>query len=125
MSNNNTILLFYNSKLSSNILFVAKQNCKGNSGRYFFMIQVESHVERRKSPEFNSSNVNILIKSNYIKTYKQHSYLPVVYELNVNKAMYTYVYSFIAYIYICTFAFICVYISICVYFVCLYMHTHI
>ena len=62
------------------------------------MIQVESHVERRKSPEFNSSNVNILIKSNYIKTYKQHSYLPVVYELNVNKAMYTYVYSFIAYI---------------------------
>ena len=31
------------------------------------MIQVESHAERKKSPELSSSNVNILIKSNYIK----------------------------------------------------------
>ena len=36
MSNNNTILLFYNSKLSLNILFVAQENCKGNCGGYFF-----------------------------------------------------------------------------------------
>jgi len=36
MSNNNTILLFYNSVLFLNILFVAKDNCEGNCGRYFF-----------------------------------------------------------------------------------------